>query len=188
MKTKRVSARKAQVAVDFMLSYGIAILIITLSLYVVFRIGIFNTQLVPIGCTSSSSAFICDTVSLSTSSNLTMVLSQNTNGQINITGVACSLTANVSGNTPAYGNVHIMPYNSITTSAYYPSNALINGLAISSGSSGVMSVYCYGPSGRATGNLGNKLSGIVWINYTYAGLPSSLHTVEVAATFNTRYT
>ncbi len=188
MEKKRAGGIRGQVALDFMLSYGIAILIITLSLYVIFRVGLFNNRLAPISCASPSSSFICDAASLSTSGNLTVVLSQNTNGQINITGVGCSSSANTSGSMPAYGNVDVLPYNPIITGAYYPSNALANGLVIASDSSGAFSAYCYDASGRATGNLGDQFNGLVWINYTYAGLPRSVHTVQVVATFNTKYT
>jgi uncharacterized protein (UPF0333 family) len=187
MVKKYPSRSKGQVALDFMLSYGMAILIITLSLYVIFRVGLFNTKLAPLTCTSSASAFICEAASLTTSGNLTIVLAQNTNGPINITAAACSTLQNSSTNGPAYGNINLVPY--LSSNSFYPNNALIHGLTIASDSAGRLSVYCYSsPSSPASSTLGSQFAGIVWINYTNVGLPLKTHTVQVVAEFNTRYT
>lgn len=179
---------KAQVALDFMLSYGVAILVITLSLYVIFRAGLFSTKITNLECTPVASAFLCDAVSLSTSGNLTIILTQNTNGPIKIVGAACSSIENTTGNSPAYGNIGVLPYDASGASRYYPNAQMATEISVPSDNSTRLEVYCYTSSGLASSSLGNPFSGLVWLNYTYGGLPASLHNVQLIATFATKYT
>ncbi|MEM3227621.1 MAG: hypothetical protein QXK65_01580, partial [Candidatus Micrarchaeaceae archaeon] len=68
---------RQQAALDFMVSYGIAILIITIALYIVFELGVFNPKLASIECTPAPS-FMCVSFSINTNSVFTILLSQAT--------------------------------------------------------------------------------------------------------------
>ncbi len=176
-------ASRGQVVLDFMVSYGIAILIIILAVYVFLRLDIFGKSVVSQTCTPTP-GFLCDPDSLllASSGNLSMVLTQYTNGPMNVTGVACASAQNVSGDFPATGNIHVtnMPQ-------FYPIPYLGNGKVIYSGNSTLITAKCYGASGIASSSVGSSFSGIIWINYTYFGLPKSVHTIQAVATFTAQY-
>ncbi len=68
-----------------LISYGVAILVISIALYVVLQLGIFNSRLAPTYCNAAPS-FICAGVGLATNGNITVIFSQATGGTLNITG------------------------------------------------------------------------------------------------------
>lgn len=171
---------RQQAAIDFMVSYGIAILVLVIAVYVILRLGVFSSGLAQPACTSGP-PFTCGDFVFSHNGLLIFVLTQATGGTLNITGVACSSGVNVIGNLPQYGNVNVLS-NSIAPQ-YYPNNALAYGLTLYSDSSAQISVNCYSGGGISTSDLGTAYTGYVWLNYTYTGLPSSYHTVERALQF-----
>ncbi|MGC8670167.1 MAG: hypothetical protein ACP5TL_03385 [Candidatus Micrarchaeia archaeon] len=176
---------KSQATIDLLVSYGVAILIILAALYVLYRLGVFNPPLSPSFCTPAPS-FMCDLVSINTSGAFTLKFAQATSGEINITGIACSTMANITTNGPMYGNVNLKGYEKAPY--FYPTNQLKNGLIVYPSNNTIISAYCYGPGGVARGNYGNMFNGYIWINYTYAGLPKSMHNIEQIAVISTRYT
>ncbi len=178
-------SKRAQASVDLLISYSIAILIITIALYVVLQLGIFNPRLAPEYC-NPSPAFSCDGAAITSNGILTIIFSQSTGGTMTITGIACSSAQNSLTTGPAYGNVNMLPYSAAPS--YYPSNDLQNGgLVVYSGGGARVSVYCYTASGIAKGNIGNSFSGTVWITYTLTELPSTANTVQQLATFSSKY-
>lgn len=178
----RVMHARSQAALDFMVSYGLAILIITIALYVVFSLNIFNPQLSSIVCTPAP-GFFCQAYSLDANSTLTIKLVQATGGTIDITGAACSKSVNSGSDAPAYGNVNVLGYSS----SYYPNSDIQNGLTIYSDSSNTIQVYCFDGNGKATGGVGYTFSGYFWINYTVSDMPP-VHYIKRVATFTVVYT
>ncbi|MCW6159773.1 MAG: hypothetical protein LVQ95_01635 [Candidatus Micrarchaeales archaeon] len=176
---------KQQSAIDFMTSYGVAMLIVVIAAYVVLRLGIFTGNVAQPVCTSASS-FSCGALSLSTNGTVTFVLTQAVGGTIDIVGVACSSGINTAGTGPAYGNINVLNYSDAPQ--YYPSTALQSGLQMYSGSSKTIRIGCWGPFGQSKENLGNSYTGYIWINYTYEGLPSHLYTVTRVIDFATKAT
>ncbi len=176
--------RTAQAATDFMVSYGIAILIVAISLYIVLRVGVFSGQLAQPVCTPAPS-FACGAVAIAANGLMTLSFTQAIGGQINITAVGCSTGINVTGNLPQYGNTKMQQYS--VAPQYYPGTALQYGLKVYSDASALVSVYCYNGGGMATGNLGNTYTGYVWFNYTYNNLPSDYHSVVRVMQFSTKY-
>ncbi len=176
--------RRAQAALDFLISYGIAIVIITAALYIIANLGAFNSTLAPESCTPSPS-FSCVSYSLNTSGVVNIVLLQATGATITINGFACSSGINSTGNAPATGNTHVLP-DSGSGAAFYPTNAIPNP-SLPTSNATIISAYCYGSNGgKATGNLGNTFVGYTWLNYSYSSLPG--HTIEQVAAFSVKYT
>ncbi len=175
---------KAQASIDMLISYGIAILIVTIALYVVLQLGLFNTQLAPSYC-ESSSYFVCSEAAITPSGNLTIIFSQSTGGTINITGIACASEPNSTINGPKYGNFHVLPYKK--ASQYYPDSMLANGLMVYPSGTATASVNCYAGGGIAKGGVGNAYSGYVWINYTISALPTTYHSVQQVILFSEKY-
>jgi len=175
--------KKLQAAVDFMVSYGIAILIVAISIYVIARLGIFSNSLAQPTC-STAPSFSCGDVALSANGLLTMVVTQAVGGAINVTGVSCSSGVNVTGNLPQFGNTKVQ--SNTVAPQYYVNNVFAHGMIIYSDGSAVIRINCYGGQGVSSQNLGSPYSGYVWFNYTYTGLPSTYHTVERVLQFTTR--
>jgi hypothetical protein len=168
-----------------LIAYGIAILIISIALYVVLQLGIFNTKLAPTYCNASPS-FVCDGTAINTSGKMTIIFSQATGGTLNITGIACSSQANTTNIGPKYGNANVLSYKAAPQ--FYPTNQLQHGLTLYSSNQTRLYVYCYSGPTSTKGNLGNSFSGFVWINYTINTLPNNYHTVQQVISFSTKYT
>jgi hypothetical protein len=176
--------KKAQAAMDMLISYGIVILIISIALYVVLQLGVFNNRLAPTYCNAASS-FSCINYAIAPSGNLTLVLSQSTTASINITGIACNTEANTVSAGPEYGNVGVWNYTKDPTA--YPTNQLKNLLTVYPSTNVRVNVYCYSGGAIATSGLGHTYTGYVWLNYTISDLPSNFHNVQQVISFATKY-
>jgi hypothetical protein len=172
---------RAQAAVDFMMSYGIALVIIFIAVSIIYKVSVASPLFIESLCTASP-GFECESYAISASTGiLTIQLSQATGGAIVIRGAACSSQPNGIGSVPAYGNVWVT-----NTATYYPANnALGTGTTIYSDNSNTMMMYCYTNTGVATGQLGSGFTGFVWINYT---VPSYGNMTQQVAILNLRYT
>ncbi len=177
--------QRAQSAIDFLTSYGIAILVIAVAIYVVLQLGVFNYKLAPDYC-DPSPGIRCVSVAMQGNGTVILLISQSTGGALNLSGAACSALPNSAASGPKYGNVNVLPY--ATAPSYYPTNALGKGVELYPGQPLPLTVYCYGPGGRSTGKIGNPYSGFVWLNYTYSGLPDTTHSVQEALSFSTKFT
>ncbi len=175
---------KAQAAIDFLVSYGITILTVTIAIYIALQLSVFQPQAAPVYC-STAGGFTCKSLLLSQNGVLTISLVQATGSQLNIIGAACASAANSIGNRPAYGNVNVLKYSAAP--AYYPDSTIQNGLALYTDNATKIRVYCYGPGGLASGKAGSSFTGYLWLNYTSTGLPSSMRSVIVAASFSGKY-
>lgn len=152
---------KIQAAVDFLLSYGIAMLMIGIAIEVMYSLGVLNTSLIPASC-SGTTSFSCGSFFLSsTSGALTLTLSQDSGGPITINGVSCSNQKNTTGDKPKYGNVYVT-----NNPSYYPTGDNPGGNVIYSAGTYTFVLNCYGSAGVATGTLGRAFSGYIWLNYT----------------------
>jgi hypothetical protein len=172
-----------QAAVDFMMSYGIALLIIIIAAGIIYKVGVLNPNITPVYC-QPSPGFSCGQFAMNTSGVLTLSLAQATGGPIIINGIACSSRANQTIVGPMYGNIHVT-----SNSAYYPSGVYastpLGSLTMYSGSSYILYANCYSSGGIAASNLGNAFFGYVWLNYTIPGYGS---TTQQVATFVAKYT
>ena len=173
--------KKAQVAIDFLISYGVAMLIIAVSIVAVVKLGILNPILSPVSCTPSP-GFSCGFFYITQNGILTINMSQAIGGAITINGISCSSNYNQSGDFPEYGNVYVTG-----NSVYYPAgSAPGSGIDMYSGTSDTFEVYCYDPNGKAVGSINNIFYGHLWLNYTIEG--SGYNTVtQSVATFTASY-
>jgi hypothetical protein len=180
--------KKSQVAVDFLVSYGIAILIVTVSIYVVLRLGVFGGTLTPSSC-NPAPGFGCTDVALSQNGLMIMVFSQATGGAITINGAACSTAINTTGNGPLYGNTKVQA-SSQFSSGY--SGGSFSPITMYSGTSASIQIVCFSSSGGGIGGgvqtstIGSTQTDYVWLNYTTTGLPSGVYTVQRAFQFTTK--
>jgi hypothetical protein len=173
-----------QSSIDFITSYGVVLLVASVTIYLILQLGVFNPQLAPSYCNPAVS-FSCTGYVLYTNGTFTFELTQTIGGAINITGMGCSTEINGTGIGPRYGNVNL-----VGAPQYYPTNGFARNTILLSNTARQFSVYCYNKPGStpATGTLGTAFIGYVWMNYTYSGLPASYPTAQQVLAFSTTYT
>lgn len=171
----RDGAGSAQAAVDFLTSYGLALIVIAIAVAVIYQISVSHPTLSASSC-AATPGFACDAYALNTSGAMQLTLSQATGGPIIINGVACSSQPSSVGSGPAYGNAYVS-----NSAAYYPTvngvNTAPSGIFIFSGSGTTLSVNCYSQSGRAAGQIGSGFTGYIWLNYTVPGYGKMMHQI-----------
>ncbi|MDE1860835.1 MAG: hypothetical protein KGH72_03910 [Candidatus Micrarchaeota archaeon] len=168
--------QKLQAAIDFIASYGMALIVILIALVIIFRIGTSNTGISAPSCTAVP-GFTCDFFSITTNGLLTVRLTQAIGSPITINGVACSTSLNATGNAPQYGNVHVGSKTKYYLPATYPV-----GNVIYSDAYYIIKIYCYGPGGIARQPLGNSFTGYIWLNYSIPNYGSETQRIATVTT------
>ena len=164
-------AKRGQAAIDFLSSYGIAIVIVTIAIAVIYKTSILSPSLVASSC-AAASGFSCDAYAINGITGvLTVTLSQGTGGPITINGAACSSLVSGPGSGPQFGNL-AMNSNAL----YYPSGAP-SANTIYSDAGATLQLYCYSSSGVAKSPLGSSFIGYLWLNYTVPGYGSTVQEV-----------
>ena len=179
--TLHAKTRKAQSAMEYLMTYGWAILIIAVVLGVLFNIGVFNgAGALGTSCVAYS-GFLCSSPILShTTGNLIVTIGQNT------------------GTNWASANVVFVPQGGSTTSGGVPqvssepqvpgfsAGNTFNGVAYN-GAANALGSFNSGQSqsitlvtGQNSGiNTGTLVSGAIWSAYTVSG-SSSVYYVQMA--------
>ncbi len=172
---------KAQAAIDFLASYGIALIIITAAIAIVYSISTSSQFLFSSSC-SPAPGFSCDFYSLDANGILVFSTAQASGGPITVGGIACSSALNSANDIPAYGNIYVS-----SNSVYYPPSNSPDGLTMQSGESHTFYLYCYNTKGRASvSQLGTSFPGYIWMNYTI--VPTGTRITQEVASANIRYT
>ena len=177
-------AARSQAAIDFLTSYGFAILIISVAVYSVLALGVFNYSATPTYCYSVS-PFTCAAYAINTTGVMAIVLSQSSGGILTVQGASCSTTQNTTRVGPQYGNVYVS-----SNTLFYPAGTRItSGVLIYPGAQAVLYINCYNTNGHpAASAIGQTFTGYVWVNYTFSGLPSNFHNIAQVASFSVKYT
>lgn len=167
---------------DFLASYGIAIIILIISVSVIYKISIAGTYISATYCTPNA-GFSCEFSRINATGILNITLSQSTGGVVLVKGIACSVAVNATNDTPAYGNFRVT--NSI---GFYPAGSSPGtGVTIPIDGAKKFYIYCYNQGGIASTNqLGNTFVGYVWLNYTISG--TNVNLVQRAASIQLTYT
>jgi hypothetical protein len=174
---KDMKKMRLQSAMEYLMTYGWAILIIAVVLAVLFALGIFGNPIT--GCVASPGYLCQNWLMNSTSVNglLSFTAGQNTGSTEYNIGFACASTTTVSGLPFANGaNPWRFPQEggswagtngiAVTISTTTPANplTLVTGQSVYVGN-----VLCFQSSGTPTSNtLGTSFSGTLYINYTTA--------------------
>ncbi len=168
---------KAQSAMEYLMTYGWAILIIAVVLGALFSLGVFSGgNLLGTSCVASP-GFLCSNPSLSQVSGgtLSFTFGQNLGTTIYNIMMACAATSSSGGlpNNPA-------AWNTINTAGSAVSNSQPNinsALSLVSGQTQTITgLPCWGTTGTLIGTgaapaaIGTSFSGYVWINYTQGAI------------------
>jgi hypothetical protein len=147
--------RKGQTAMEYLMTYGWAILIIMVVLAVLFYLGVLNPP-VPSQCTFPAGISCISTKLGNIGGNLTLVIGQGVGHTIVITGVNCS-------NNMTTGFSPMVTYIGSTAAA--PVNITMNSgsQATIASPTSTLNTTCQGVSGAT---IGGTYVGKIYINYT----------------------
>ncbi len=164
---------KLQSAMEYLMTYGWAILIIAVIILALFQLGIFSASALSGNSCIAASGFLCQNPTLVTSGTLTFTFSQSSGSSFYNVQLACAATAQSTGLPNP-----ITAFNSIsaTGAVLIPSstgNTLTSGQSLT-----VASLPCYTSTGAQLSGaaIGSAYSGFIWVNYTAGGAPESLAT------------
>ena len=167
---QRRHALKLQSAMEYLMTYGWAILIIAVVLGALFSLGVFG-NLLGNHCVTTP-GWSCISATLATNGILTMSIGQAT-GTINLQAAACSSVADSTG-YPEYGPQASNSILNVTTANEAGLGVSFSTSTVSSGQTFALSVPCYSSasqtysSGSLTPSytLGQAFTGYVWLKYT----------------------
>jgi hypothetical protein len=161
--------RRAQSGIDFIISYGFALLVIAIAIFVMLKSNLLSSGVTPDTCYPAQ-PFLCISDILFSNGTMYVVFAQATGGTMNVIGIACATSTNSLGDYPAYGNTNVLGYSALPSA--YPANTLANGMTIySDNASRIVPVYCYGAQGVIHAPKGTAYGGYIWINYTLTNVP-----------------
>ncbi len=149
---------RLQAAMEYLTTYGWAILIIALVAIALFYLRVFNPS------TSSdcilTAGITCSNLYMTTNGLLSVTLVQNTQTPINITAIGCNTNTTIS--------------NTIMT---LPNNPPSNQFTVNIGGNYTMALQCYSAGKAFSGPVGNSYSGYLLVNYTqqYSALPHTIY-------------
>ncbi len=160
---------KAQSAMEYLMTYGWAILIIAVVLGALFSLGVFSGgTLLGTNCIPAP-GYLCTNPSLTTSGTLSLTsFGQATGSTFYNIGLGCDAVA---GSTGLPSNTLALVYlSSAGAATATPANGPATGaLSLTSGQTvAVSGLSCYTSAGPAMGtsSVGATFSGSLWMNYT----------------------
>ena len=139
-----IESRKAQSAMEYLMTYGWAILIIGIALAAMFQMGLFNPSRYVTNTCTLPSGLACGQFILYSNGTLSVSIGNALQDPINVTAIGCSQNETIT-------NMQI-PYNPPSNQIYMPI-----------GSSHTFNINCMGASSLAPGQL---YIGYLVINYT----------------------
>jgi hypothetical protein len=158
--------RKGQTAMEYLMTYGWAILVIMVVLAVLFYLGILNPKsMAPTQC-SFPAGFTCITWKLYTTGQLYLKIGQGTGKTINITGFRCTMNASfVPGQRVNFTYGSATAPGPITGEITVPSASQA---LISDPNTAAINFTCMQDNSNspATGSIGDTYNGKLFLNYT----------------------
>ena len=177
----RMKQRKAQGAMEFLMTYGWAILIIAVVLGALYSVGVFNfsTSLGSGGC-SAVSGYYCGNPHLAQNDNITLTIGTLTNTRtIYNVAVACSSTVTGPGlpspspasGTPQAAMIYIYANGVATSNIAIPGGTSLPSTSLSLAlgqKTTITGLTCYGTNvgPSITPTMGTAFNGYLWLDYT----------------------
>ena len=155
---------RSQSAMEYLMTYGWAVLIIAVVLAAMYNLGVFNSSTVTGTTCTGATGFTCQSPSLVTNGTMTFLFGQLTGKTLYNVQLECTASIGA-GNLPNPINM----FNSITNAGamliYLDSgNSISNGQTIT-----ISGLPCYDTSGNRLSSsqvVGASYSGYVYVNYT----------------------
>ncbi len=162
---------RLQSAMEYLMTYGWAILIIAVVLGALYALGVFGGAASLGTACIAAAPFLCSNPSLTTAGLLSFTLGQNTQStQYNI-ALACAATSNSLGmpNTGSADPWYYVSTNGVASESTGGSTSPANTLSLVPGQQLTVSgIQCYQSGGTVfnPGSVGSSFTGAIWINYT----------------------
>lgn len=149
---------RIQSAIEYLMTYGWAILIISVALSALYISGLFNPSTEAGTACVLPAGFSCPSIILTPNGILTINILQSNIFSLNVTAIGCNT-------------------NITTAHMTIPNNPPSNQINIPSGGSYTFpSIQCYAGSAAYSGTVGSEFAGYISLNYTslQAGLPQTV--------------
>ncbi len=179
---------RSQSAMEYLMTYGWAILIISVVLAVLFSLNVFNAGASLGTACIGQPGYSCTQPLITSGGLITFTIGSGTGSSVTDAWFACAGTGNsVSASSLVYnaiyqnGQVSGASYSGIAIPGVYPtvlSNTIANGAQIT-----VQGVQCYPAKGGITNMLspiGSSFSGSIWMVYTTSGSSWSPAYIQIA--------
>ncbi|MEM3201890.1 MAG: hypothetical protein QW774_03060 [Candidatus Micrarchaeaceae archaeon] len=155
---KQNSKLRVQSAMEYLMTYGWAILIIAVVLGAIFALGLFSPSTFAGTECLFPAGFGCTNIQLSSSGVVTITILQSTDDPINITAIGCNTQQTTADMQAPYAP---------------PSNQLY----MQSGKSYTLSIQCYSNGATYAQPIGSLFEGYIAINYTddVSGIASTIY-------------
>jgi hypothetical protein len=137
------SGIKAQSAMEYLMTYGWAVLIISVVLGVLYGLNIFNLPTFSPNTCVLEGDFSCSNTTLSSTGVLALTVGQSTSSQIYVTAIGCNSIASTAGMT------------TFNTPVFLPT-----------GSNFTTSLQCYSRGAPFSASIGTQYAGYLLLNYT----------------------
>ncbi len=166
---------RVQSAMEYLMTYGWAILIIAVVLGALFSLGIFNgSSLLGTACIAGP-GYLCTGVVLGITGNLLFTFGQSTGSNMYNVGMACGASSSSAGLPANVLSMVLLASSGATTSV--PANGVgasgPTGITLTSGQTlSVSGLQCYGTNGQSligsatSVAIGTAFSGSLWANFT----------------------
>ncbi len=163
---------RAQSAMEYLMTYGWAILITAVVLGALFGLGLFSGQGLSTACIATP-GYLCSAPALLTSGNLTVQFGQNNGATFYNVGLACTAQVTPAGfPSPSNAMVEIdyglaapstQPASPLALSSNYNSLTLLSG-----GSFAITGLKCFDNTNNALVQepIGTSYTATLWLNYT----------------------
>lgn len=175
---------KAQNAMEYLMTYSWAILIVVVVLAALFTLGVFSGGSILGNTCIVSQGFACSGPILGTNGNVAFTFGQSTGTTVYNVGLSCAAAATSTGllPNPPTSLVYLTSSGAATSNVAAPPN--LGYLSLQSGQTVyVTGLQCFVASGTALATTGVKAagtaySGSLWVNYTLgAGPPGGTNPV-----------
>jgi hypothetical protein len=162
-KEKPAHGMYAQSAMEYLMTYGWAILIIAVVLGALFQLGIFGAANVLGTACVASPGYLCQNPTLITTGKLTFSLGQSTGSSAYNIALACAETQMTNGLPNPGTSFYSITASGAAIAESNSGNTLVSGQELV-----VEGLPCYGSTGAllSSPSVGTSFSGYIWLNYT----------------------
>ncbi len=180
---------KLQSAMEYLMTYGWAILVIAIVLGALASLGILNpNSLLGTHCVATPGFSCQGTPAMTTSGEVNAEFVYAGTSPIYVVGAACSSASNASG-YPAYPYPNGAGY--AASNGYY--HASINGasneyIPIYPGQTFNITLYCYSGKASPSYSIGQVFTGTIWLNYTTPQSSGSYAVLPITSSFSVKAT
>ena len=151
-------SKRSQSAMEYLMTYGWAILIIAVALGLLYVLGVFSPSSAVTNSCTSQSGYICTALTLSPRGPVTFEFGQDTGSTLYNVELTCTALESSAG-LPDPSNTFVVS----------PARTVINSQKF------FVNVPCYTDTGAefSSTTLGTTYTGFLWVNYTEDNAPPS---------------